>query len=69
MKTQNKKAIGYNNKPGELLKKFKNIEDFWITLIKAELKTSTLQLSYLKNNFKAITVVFKENPIFLRIDN
>ena len=28
MKTQNKKAIGYNNKSGELLKKFKNIEDF-----------------------------------------
>ena len=28
MKTQNKKAIGYDSKPGQLLKKFKNIEDF-----------------------------------------
>ena len=82
IKTQNKKAIQYIGKQGELLKKFKNSEIFFdnigqsrltryfkISLYKflkkyPLLKTSTLQSSYFKNNFKAIKVVCKRKSNF-----
>ena len=82
IKTKYKKAIGYIGKQGELLKRFKNTENFFDNITQSRstiyfkislytflkenslLKTSTLQSSYFKNNFKAIKVVCEENLIF-----
>ena len=83
IKTQNKKILGYIGKKVELLKKFKDTENFFDNAVQSRstmyfkislckflkkyplLKKSAFQLSYFKNNFKTIKVVYKENSTFL----
>ena len=73
IKTQNKRAIGYTGKQGELLKKFKDTENifdnvgqsrstiYFKILLYKFLKKYPLLKSYFKNKFKAIKVVCKGN--------